>query len=191
MLIVTEGTKTEPDYFDEIRVENRVGTAYIMAIPADGTQPLKVVTYAEKKFKETKAFDHVFAVFDRDSHPIDSYQNALAKAAALNGTLKNTEGKPVSFTALPSVPCFEYWLLLHYQNQGAFVERDVIYQRLRGYWPQYAKGVANVYAHTSPNFAAAKERAVAIRRQFAPESGTESYTKIDVLVDLLKTIRRP
>lgn len=54
VLIVCEGAKTEPIYFNDIRKKNRVPSAHVHIISADGTDPMQVVSSAEKKFGETK-----------------------------------------------------------------------------------------------------------------------------------------
>lgn len=75
-------------------------------MPSDyGTSPLNVVKYAIDLFNETRTFDHVYVVFDRDDHL--SYHNALAKAEAADKKLKSVEGKAVPFTAILSVPNLE------------------------------------------------------------------------------------
>ena len=129
VLIVCEGTKTVPLYFDDIRKQYRVPSAHIRVLPADGTQPRQVVDFAETTFNGSKEYEWVFAVFDRDDH--QTYHDALTRAAALDGTLKNDEREAVRFLAIPSVPCFELWFLLHFVDIQALFHRSVIYQRLR------------------------------------------------------------
>ncbi len=126
MLIVCEGKKTEPNYFNEMRQEARISTLHIRILHSqEGPQPLQVVNSAESEFQKTKQFEKVFAVFDRDDHK--TYADAIAKAESLNGKLKNDEGKPVLFEAIVSVPCFELWLLLHFANiQSYFHRRDIL-----------------------------------------------------------------
>jgi hypothetical protein len=115
---VCEGKKTEPIYLDDIRKAFRVPSAHLRVLHSDtGTEPRQVVDFAESKFLETREFERVYAVFDRDSHR--TYHDALARAAALNEKMKNSERKLVHFAAVPSVPCFELWLLLHYANLQA------------------------------------------------------------------------
>lgn len=78
-----------------------------------GTAPLQVVEYARQLFEEgdrhkhisPRAFDQVFAVFDRDSHA--SYHDALTRAEQLGGTLRNDNRQKVPFRAVASVPNFE------------------------------------------------------------------------------------
>jgi hypothetical protein len=83
VLIVCEGTKTEPSYFEDIRKQNRVPTAHIHVVPADGTQPMQVVDFAKEKFLETREYDLIYAVFDRDDHA--TYADAINRAATLDG----------------------------------------------------------------------------------------------------------
>jgi len=189
VLIVTEGTKTEPNYFGEIRKEKRLGNAYIMVVPADGTTPLQVVESAEARFKENREYERVYAVFDRDSHPKASYDNALAKARALDGKLKNSEKQAVAFKAVPSVACFELWLLLHFANEQAYRDRTEIFRALRGHLPGYEKGNADSYAKTKQHLAVATARAVALRVRFTAEAGNEAYTNVDEVVGVLVGMR--
>jgi hypothetical protein len=51
ILIVSEGTKTEPHYFREIRSTYRLHTANVQVMPCEtGTAPIQVVTYAHDLF---------------------------------------------------------------------------------------------------------------------------------------------
>jgi hypothetical protein len=90
VLIVCEGEKTEPLYLKEIRQEYRLSTANVQVWPsAFGTDPLNVVEHAAHLFNkgdrakqiQPRAFDLLFAVFDRDEHL--TYYQALIKARAL------------------------------------------------------------------------------------------------------------
>ncbi len=188
MLIVTEGTKTEPNYLNEIRREGRISGAHVRVLPAQGTQPLKVVSSAEAFFKDSKEYERVYAVFDRDSNDLGSYRNALAKAVALDGKMKTSEGAKVTFKAIPSVPCFEFWLLLHFEDIQAFHERDVIYDRLRRHLPRYCKGQEGTYAATVGRLEVAIGRAVNLRRHYTAHHGAEPFTELDMLVVFLRSL---
>lgn len=190
VLIVCEGEKTEPNYFEEIRVQLRIPTAHVQVLPsALGTQPRQVVDYAEQVFVERREFDVVYAVFDRDDH--DTYHDALAQAARLNGKLKNEEKTKVPFYAVPSVPCFELWILLHFRNVMAFGHRDEIISAVAAEIPGYAKGMDGVFARTRGALAAATARAVHLRQQFQPLPGADPYTSVDTLVARLLAIKTP
>ncbi len=144
ILIVTEGSKTEPLYLEEIRAAHQLHSANVEVQPAQmGTAPIQVVRYAQQLFEDgdmrkgirPKSFDQVYAVFDRDDH--DSYFSALNLAKALDGKLRNDEKQPITFKAIASIPSFELWLLLHYESVQAPIQRDEVmaletaYSRLR------------------------------------------------------------
>lgn len=110
-LIVCEGMKTEPYYFDEFCQVHQLRTPRVRIAPGEeGSSPDCVVAYAEKLFEEDvqlgpDRYDQVFCVIDRDKH--STYKAAIQRIENLNA-----EGKP--FIAIASIPCFEYWLLLHF-----------------------------------------------------------------------------
>lgn len=189
VLIVSEGSKTEPAYFNDIRIQFRLPSAHILVIPSDyGTDPLSVVRFAEDKAKNSRAFEWVFAVFDRDEH--DSYDPALQKAASLDNKLRNDERKAVRFHAIPSVPCFELWLLLHHVDVHAVAHRDEIIRRVREKIPGYAKGAKGIYAKTAPMIDDAIKRAAGLRAKGKPEGGHDAYTSVDVVVTTLFRLRK-
>jgi RloB-like protein len=189
VLIVCEGAKTERNYFEDIRKKNRIPSAHIYVTPADGTQPRQVVDYAEEKFLETREYDVIYAVFDRDDHT--TYADAINRAAALDGKLRNDERKPVQFVAVPSVPCFELWLLLHYADIQAFHHRARIIDFLGTHIPGYKKGMDNIYATTETLLSQALERAQRLVARFGPLPGTDPYTRVHEVVELLRSIRPP
>jgi hypothetical protein len=138
ILIVSEGSKTEPNYFREIRAAFRLHTANVEVRSSElGTAPIQVVKYAQALFEDgdrhrniqRRAFEKVFAVFDRDDH--DSYHEALRLAASLEGKLRNDAKQPVAFQAIASVPSFELWLLLHFEDIQAPLHRDEVMRRLK------------------------------------------------------------
>lgn len=187
ILIVCEGEKTEPNYLEAIRQQNRLASSHIKIINGDGTQPRQIVDFAEKTFLESKAYERVYAIFDRDSHT--TYHDALNRALQLDSKYKNDESKTVRFIAIPSVPCFELWLLLHYQDVLAFFERDVILRKLKVHIPDYAKGAQNIYSLTEGRIEGAIQRAQHLRAQFTAITGTDPYTQIDHVVTLLRSMR--
>lgn len=196
ILIVCEGSKTEPHYLGEIRAEFRLHTANVQVQPGLlGTAPIQVVEYAEQLFVngdvdrqiEPRAFEQVYAVFDRDDHI--TYHNALAKAQALDGKLRNDLKQRVRFEAIASVPCFELWLLLHFENVLAPLHRTDVYHRLRQYLTEYDKGQAGHFVQTSQYLDVATQRAEQLAAQSTAYHGIDPYTDIHRLVTLLTTLK--
>lgn len=197
ILIISEGSKTEPNYFREIRAAYRLHTANVEVRPSElGTAPIQVVQYAHDLFVngdshkniQPRAFEKVFAVFDRDSH--ESYRQALTLAESLNGKLKNDAKQLITFQAIASVPSFELWLLLHFENVQAPLHRDEVFRRLRQYIPNYEKGANNTFANTSQDIAIATERAERLAERFSAHTDPEPFTAIVELVQLLTKLRR-
>ncbi|MBL6987627.1 MAG: RloB domain-containing protein [Methylobacter sp.] len=110
VLIVCEDEKSAVYYFEEVKDYYEINIANIEIDGSCDSAPISVVEHAIKRYKsEAKTdngFDRVFCVFDKDTH--DSYGKAIALCA---------KQKPKGvFYSIPSVPCFEYWLLLHFKN---------------------------------------------------------------------------
>lgn len=197
ILIVSEGSKTEPNYFSEIRAAYRLHTANVEVQPSElGTAPIQVVQYARELFEngdrhkniQRRAFEQVYAVFDRDDH--DSYFNALRLAESLDGKLRNSNKQSVVFKAVASVPSFELWLLLHYEDILAPLHRDVVMRRLKKHIPGYEKGAGSAFATTRERLPLAIQRAQALAARFNADSDPEPYTAIGDLVTRLTMLRR-
>ena len=187
VLIVCEGSKTEPNYFAEIRQKFRLSGTHVRIINGDGTSPIQVVNTALATFGESREYELVYAVFDRDDHP--TYHDAIARAEAHKSKLKNSAREPVAFEAVVSVPCFEVWFLMHFQDVTAWEHRDMILSRLRGHVPDYTKGRAQMYKLTAEMIPAAKVRAVAERAKNGRLPGTAIYTDADILVAVLHALK--
>ncbi len=196
ILIVSEGSKTEPNYFREIRAAYRLHTANVEVRPSGlGTAPIQVVQYALALFEDgdrhkniqRRAFEKIFAVFDRDEH--DSYHEALTLADSLDGKHRNDAKQPVAFKAIASVPSFELWLLLHYEDIQTPLHRDEVLRRLKLHIPGYYKGVGNAFAITGDHLAVATQRAERLAERFTARTDPEPFTAIVDLVSLLTTLR--
>lgn len=196
ILIVTEGSKTEPLYFEEIRAAFQLHSANVAVQPSQlGTAPIQVVKYARlllehgdlHKGIRPQSFDRVYAVFDRDDH--GSYFDAMKLAESLDGKLRNDTREPVSFKAIASIPSFELWLLLHFEDIQAPIHRDEVMHRLKQCIPGYDKGAGGAFAFTRERMTVANQRAQALSTQFNAYTDPEPYTAIADLVLLLTTLR--
>lgn len=196
ILIVSEGSKTEPNYFREIRASYRLHTANVEVQPSEwGTAPIQVVQYAHALFVkgdrqkniQRLAFEKIYVVFDRDDH--DSYFDALRLAKSLDGKLRNDAKQAVTFQAVTSVPCFELWLLLHYEDIQAPLNRNEVLQRLQTYIPGYEKGECKTFAATNKYLEVAMQRAELLATRFTADTDSEPFTAIAQIVKLLITLR--
>lgn len=211
ILIVSEGEKTEPNYFKEIRNKYRLKTAHVGIEPSGyGTEPMQITQYAENLFKQgdshkkikPQSFEQVYIVFDRDNHK--TYFNALSYIDALDkNKILNDLGEPVRFYAIASIPCFEFWLLLHFEEVQHWLHRDDVYKKLKFYLPDYEKGKDNTFSATQAYLVIAKNRAKALvqyregddkdkdkkNTQAANRyTDNEAYTHVWVLVEALESL---
>jgi hypothetical protein len=95
-LIVCEGSKTEPHYFESFRLPRDV-----FDIEGCGANTESVVKVAIRLAKE-KSYDEVWCVFDRDSFKKQQVNTAILSA--------ETAGFKVAF----SNESFELWYVLHF-----------------------------------------------------------------------------
>lgn len=196
ILVVSEGSRTEPNYFKEIRAEYRLHSANVEVQPgALGTEPIQVVEYARELFESgdphkgirPRVFEQVYAVFDRDDH--HTFHEALVRARELDGKLKNDLRQPIKFTAIPSRPNFEFWLLLHFEDIHHLMPRDEVMRRLKRHIPGYEKGMGQAFAATKANLQMAIARARALAEKADPGDDHEPYTGMVDLVDLLTNLK--
>jgi len=161
VLIVCEGEKTEPYYFEEIRVHLDLDSANIKIDGNCDSSPKSVVDYAEDVFikERVKAgnYDRVFCVFDRDQH--ETFDYALNKINSMNIELKNTEySEEDVFMAIRSIPAFEYCFLLHfipstksYSPLETKSVGDQVIDDLKIYIPNYEKKQKGIYKYSVDN----------------------------------------
>ena len=105
MLIVCEGEKTEPQYFEGLRVAYRLSSANIAVAPM-GRDPLSLINYAIAELENDPNLTRAYCVFDRDGHA--TFGDAVNKAHQC------TLGQCGRLRLAVSIPCFEVWPLLHF-----------------------------------------------------------------------------
>ncbi len=190
VLIVCEGSKTEPNYFCGLINDLEINSANVEIDGDCDSSPGRIVEYAKRLYTAEKktgdGYDKVFCVFDKDSH--QSYDTALRSIQALspNGV----------FIAINSVPCFEFWLLLHYvfttkpfmaDGKGSSCASVIV--ELKKYLADYEKGDNDIYAEV----AGQTEQAIAYSKRVlaqAEESNTDNpSTLLHVLVEFLQNIK--
>ena len=110
ILIVSEGTKTEPNYFEKFRTFNRGTKVYDIKVEGESDNTINVVNKAIE-LKNKGDYDSVWAVFDKDSFPAERFNTAIIKAE------KNDIGCAWSNEA------FELWYLYHFVNRVTAMSR--------------------------------------------------------------------
>ncbi|WBB73322.1 RloB family protein [Micromonospora sp. WMMD1128] len=131
-LICSEGENTETWYFKGLRRELRAGTVRINILSGKG-EPYgvveKAIAEANQAAADGDAYDEVWVVFDVEApQPHARLASALALAARHG------------IRCAVSNPCFEVFLLLHYEDLFAYLTTDEACRRLErhpcGYSPR-------------------------------------------------------
>ncbi len=118
-LIVCEGTKTEPNYFEGLKKNLPPGVIDTIDLEVEGTghNTLTVIDDAQKISERLerlsgRIFDEIWTVFDRDSFPEKNFNNAIFK------------GKEKGIYCAWTNEAFELWYLLHFQFFQHSMSRD-------------------------------------------------------------------
>ena len=130
---------------------------------------------AKTRQDENLLYDDVWCVFDIDEHPAvpDAKQQARDNKIAL--AISN--------------PCFELWILLHFRDQRAHMDRAVVQRECARYLPGYEKKVSFVKLH--PNHEEAVKRALAVDawQQTRGSEGSNPSTGVHKLTEKIKSFR--
>ncbi|HDH08644.1 MAG TPA: RloB domain-containing protein [Gammaproteobacteria bacterium] len=192
VLIVCEGGKTEPNYFEELKDYYELPSANVEITGKCGSSPMSVVTHARTLYREARkagdAFDKVFCVFDKDVH--DGYGRALDILAEIK-----PEGE---FVAIPSVPCFEYWLLLHFiytdkpfhSTGNKSICETVIHEINRNHWPAYKKAAHGVFNQRLKQLDFAKGNAARALTAAQEDCTDNPSTRVYELVSYLQELKK-
>lgn len=143
VLIVTEGSKTEPGYFNHFRtrqknIDVRVVGSRTSAGETDYNSLIKKAKeYQDKNDLSSENGDTVWIVADGDvnynnPNPIEKKDTALSHARKL----ANQRG----IEMIISNPCFELWYLLHFRYTAGFLkDYEAVRKLLTEYIPNYEK----------------------------------------------------
>ncbi len=168
VLIVCEGEKTEPNYFRSLCRALRLTSVRVVG-EGCGNAPISIVDYA---LVAGVAYDAIWCVMDvEEDGKNPSLRPALNKA---------TDHK---LKIVLSNPCFEYWILLHFQDSGRpFRNCKEVGHKLKEVLPDYEKG-QDYFQDLEPKMATAVARAKRIRKNSPdPRIERNPSTEVDLLV---------
>ena len=194
-LIVSEGTKTEPLYFEGLKKEislsekNRIE----IKIEGEGANTLSLLGRAQAHVaRSNNPIKHVWLVYDFDDFPSDNFDNTLHKCTEL----RKSEDS-VKYHALWSNQCIELWFLLHFVYYQNNVHREGYIPILNRYLTDignnaYKKNRNDIYDILRPYLSKAIENAKnlkAYHNDDAPSRnapGTNVYELFEFLSKYIK-----
>jgi hypothetical protein len=194
VLIVCEGEKTEPYYFRELLDDLMLPPQQVKVVPSDGSSPNQVLDCALRLQTEENisgdSYDDVYCVFDRDEH--STFEKALR------------EIKAKSLKGITSTPCFEVWLLMHFEFSDAPFAKsgkksvgDQVVAKLKAKsgFNQYKKGEKGFYSQLKEKLPAAIKNAKKLRTAQKnaasfPQRDANPWTNVDELVEALQDLSK-
>lgn len=137
VVVVCEGSKTEPDYLTQLTRKARNALVELVIEDAPETTPKQLVERACGLLKDSQRdarrtrdvnakADEVWCAFDVDEHPL--LREAVVQATA-NGV-----------KLAISNPSVELWFLLHHEDVSAYLHRVDARRRLQLHVSEYEKG---------------------------------------------------
>ena len=189
VLIVCEGEKTEPEYLKGLRGACGLNPANIRIVAADANDPVGIVKQGIETHRRTPGeFDRVFCVFDKNGHA--NYQHALDLAAT------SPLGRKGVLAAIPSVSCFEIWVLLHYlyttrpfAASGARSACDNVVADIRAHLPEYEKNFEGVFEKLWPLLDMAIRHGERLALHNRGTGSDNPATEVHTLVKYLRSLR--
>ena len=191
ILIVCEGKKTEPIYFEGMRKAYQLSSTNVKVVPSDevgGNDPVSLVRYALDKLQTTQDLDHVYCVFDRNGHA------NYAKACTL--ARQSEFGNANRLHVITSWPCFELWVLLHYKFESAPFNAvggksscARVCDRVKKFFPKYEKGYKGAFDELFPRTQTALSYGDRLKRHNSATRSTNPSTAMPLLVRKLQGLR--
>lgn len=195
-LIICEGEKTEPQYFNEILQAHRIPSQRVKIERRNSSSPAAIVEQAlliqSSEAAQGDPYDKIYCVFDRDLHT--TFDAAIDRINAVQET-----GTPI--VAITSTPCFEFWMLLHFEYTDAPFQRtasksigDQAVSKLRKKpgFEKYTKGQTGIYKILIDLTPKAVKHAARIRKNSASRSQIDAnpWTNVDILVAALQELSK-
>ncbi|HTK17992.1 MAG TPA: RloB family protein [Mucilaginibacter sp.] len=184
-LIVSEGERTEPIYFEFLSKQLPKNLLRTIEIHGEGDNTINVVQKAIELRNERLAnhylpnYDEVWAVFDKDDFPADRY-NAAVQLARNSGIESGHSNQS-----------FELWYVFHFQFLQNALHRDhyikILTRHLKFKYTKNTEKVIEKIARTG-NEAQAILWAEQLEHMHAGVSPSDAcpYTRVYVLVDRLR-----
>lgn len=185
-LIVAEGEKTEPAYFNALKqaVEQSCGGTIDVKVFGEGKATTSLVKYTQERVgRSSRVYQHVWVVFDKDD--FTDFDDAM-QLARDNG-----------FHVAWSNQAFEFWLYLHFHYCDSALHRSDWCEKLDRLFKErgiredgYEKNLSDLYALVSTygEVAMAIRFAKKIRARYGEigsPSACDPCTTVDLLVSEL------
>lgn len=174
ILIVCEDSVIAPTYFRKLRDAYGLNKESVAVYDKKHKSlPSAVLECAIQELERDGDYDRAYCVFDKDTH--ESY------AKTLDAIKSNKE---FDIITINSVPCFEFWVLLHFElTDSVFNNCTEVGKRIKKHWQSYSKEkTKDIYPHLKDKTVIAIENAKAVIKN---GHGDNPSTQIHILVEYL------
>lgn len=191
-LIVTEGTNTEPKYFEAIKAEINKNYREHIRLEISGSGDNTISLFKKAKSiaeKSINGFKHVWIVYDTDDFPRE-YVNKTADLC------KSSSSEETEFHAIWSNQCIELWFRLHFAYYNSDIHRTEYWPKLTEHLKsinagEYTKNREDMYSVLKPHIDTAIKNAKKLANRNKGKTpadsapGTEVYQIIEKLKPFL------
>lgn len=146
ILILCEGIKTEPNYFEGFKKSRSLTSVVVRPLRSGQVGPTGLLKRVREELRDDPSWDEVYCVLDHDGRDtkIRAFESQLAAI--------NKKEDSCHIEMILSSPCFELWLLLHFEftnrpftaGDGRTICADVI-KRLQRHLPGYQKNDTRIF----------------------------------------------
>lgn len=189
VLIVCEGEKTEVNYFEGLIKSYKLSSANIEITSANGkNDPISIVKHGKQLYdkaeRDNDNYDRVYCVFDQDEHT--GFNQARQQLNSLSGK---------GFHPACSWPCFEYWLLLHFEYQRSPFKKgngktaEHCKQTLKSKYSSYSKNKQNVFIELNDKLDTAISNANRSSKDAERTEEKNPSTEVHHLIEYLHSIK--
>lgn len=128
-IIVTEGTKTEPFYFEGFkkRINKKYRGRINIRIYGEGRNTLSLLKKAVEYVRNSgNVIKHVWIVYDKDDFSDENFNGTAYRC-------KKLSNKNITYHSVWSNECIELWFLLHFEFLKKDVNRRIYFRKLSAY----------------------------------------------------------
>lgn len=135
-LIITEGTKTEPNYFNEIKnlINENYSEKIHLEIVGQGDNTVNLFDKAQQLAKANlNGYKHIWIIYDIDDFPKDRIDRVPVLC-------KENSSPNCKYHAIWSNQCIELWFLLHFSFMHSDLHRNEYESKLSKHLSEIGAG---------------------------------------------------
>ena len=186
IFVVCEGRETEPNYVLGSCDALGINRANVIVVAGDGeTDAVRLVQKAQRRFEVDRDFDAVFVLCDCAGEDLAPARELAAKQ------LKHVMGHRLAVELIVSRPCFEFWLLLHFEYSAQpLLSADAAIDLLRRHVTDYHKADRQIFAKVGAGLERALGHVMRLKAELAAIDALTPDTDVPRLIETLNTLRR-